>query len=180
MNRFGLRRVTTIALLLVSAGAALSIFATAPWMLIATWGVLIGLGTGSMALVFAATVADQWFLKRRGLVVGVLTAGGATGQLVFLPLIATLVETSGWRQASLLVAGAALAVVPLVLLFIRNRPEDLDVTPYGAPPNWQPTPRETGNAGQEGASPRWCARASTERSGRWSPASRSAARPRTG
>ena len=110
---------------------------------------LIGLGTGSMALVFAATVADQWFLKRRGLVVGVLTAGGATGQLVFLPLIATLVETSGWRQASLLVAGAALAVVPLVLLFIRNRPEDLDVTPYGAPPNWQPTPRETGNAGKK-------------------------------
>ena len=149
MNRFGLRKITTIALLLVSAGAALSIFATAPWMLIATWGVLIGLGTGSMALVFAATVADQWFLKRRGLVVGVLTAGGATGQLVFLPLIATLVESSGWRQASLLVAGAALAVVPLVLLFIRNRPEDLDVTPYGAPPNWQPTPRETGNAGKK-------------------------------
>ncbi len=149
MNRFGLRKVTTIALLLVSAGAALSIFATAPWMLVATWGVLIGLGTGSMALVFAATVADQWFLKRRGLVVGVLTAGGATGQLVFLPLIATIVESSGWRQASLLVAGAALAVVPLVLLFIRNRPEDLDVTPYGAPPNWQPTPRETGNAGKK-------------------------------
>lgn len=146
MNRFGLRKVTTVALLLVSAGAALSIFATAPWMLVATWGVLIGLGTGSMALVFAATVADQWFLKRRGLVVGVLTAGGATGQLVFLPLIAVLVESAGWRQATLLVAAAALAVVPLVLLFIRNRPEDLNVTPYGAPENWTPAPRATGNA----------------------------------
>ncbi len=146
MNRFGLRRITTIALVLVSAGAALSIFATAPWMLVATWGVLIGLGTGSMALVFAATVADNWFIKRRGLVVGILTAGGATGQLVFLPLIAQLVQTSGWRTATLLVAAAALAVVPLVLIFIRNRPEDLDVTPYGAPEHWVPGPRQTGNA----------------------------------
>jgi MFS family permease len=146
MNRFGIRAITTVALLLVSAGAALSIFATAPWMLVLTWGMLIGLGTGSMALVFAATVADQWFVKRRGLVVGVLTAGGATGQLIFLPLVATLVETSGWRQATLLVAAAALAVVPLVLVFIRNRPEDLNVTPFGAPEGWQPAPRSTGNA----------------------------------
>jgi MFS family permease len=146
MNRFGLRRITSVALLLVSAGAALSIFATAPWMLVLTWGLLIGLGTGCMALVFAATVADQWFLKRRGLVVGVLTAGGATGQLVFLPIIATLVEDSGWRTATLVVAAAALLVVPLVLLFLRNRPEDLAVTPFGAPETWTPAPRQTGNA----------------------------------
>ncbi len=146
MNRFGMRKVTTAALLLVSAGAAFSIFATEPWMLVVTWGLLIGLGTGSMALVFAATVADQWFVRRRGLVVGVLTAGGATGQLIFLPIVAGLVESSGWRQATLLVAAAALAVVPLVLLFLRNRPEDLGLAPYGAPADWAPTPRPTGNA----------------------------------
>lgn len=149
MNRFGIRIITTVALLLVSAGAALSIFATAPWMLVATWGLLIGLGTGSMALVFAATVADQWFIKRRGLVVGVLTAGGATGQLVFLPLVAQLVESDGWRTATLVVAAAALAVVPLVLIFIRNRPEDLNVTPFGAPEGWTPAPRSTGNAARK-------------------------------
>ena len=45
---------------------------------------MVGLGTGSMALVFAATVAQRWFVKRRGLVTGILTAGSATGQLVFL------------------------------------------------------------------------------------------------
>ncbi|THG32956.1 MFS transporter [Naasia lichenicola] len=146
MNRFGVRTITSVALLLVSAGAALSIFATAPWMLIATWGLLIGLGTGSMALVFAATIADQWFLKRRGLVVGVLTAGGATGQLIFLPLIAQMVVDSGWRQATLVVAAAALAVVPLVLIFLRNRPEDIGITPFGAPESWTPPPRRSGNA----------------------------------
>ncbi|MDH6180649.1 MFS family permease [Microbacteriaceae bacterium SG_E_30_P1] len=146
MARFGLRRVTAVALLLVAAGAGLSIFATAPWMLVLTWGVMIGLGTGSMALVFAATVADQWFIKRRGLVVGVLTAGSATGQLAFLPFIAILVADQGWRQASLLVAGGALLVVPLVLLFLRNTPADLGVTPYGAPSGWVPPLRPTGSA----------------------------------
>ena len=146
MARFGLRKVTSVALLLVAAGAALSTFATQPWMLVLTWGVLIGLGTGSMALVFAATVADQWFIKRRGLVVGVLTAGSATGQLIFLPFIALLVANAGWRQASLLVAGGALLVVPLVLIFLRNHPVDVGLTPYGAPDSYVFEPRARGNA----------------------------------
>ena len=146
MARFGLRRVTSIALVFVAAGAALSIFATQPWQLVLTWGVLIGLGTGSMALVFAATVADQWFVRSRGLVVGILTAGSATGQLAFLPFIALLVQNSGWRQASLLVAGGALVVVPLVLVFLRNRPADLGTTPYGAPESWEYSPPARGNA----------------------------------
>jgi MFS family permease len=77
MQRFGLRRVTTVALLLVAAGSGLSVFVRAAWQLTLTWGVLVGLGTGSMALVFAATVANAWFVKRRGLVLGILTAGGA-------------------------------------------------------------------------------------------------------
>ncbi len=146
MARFGLRKVTTIALLLVAAGAALSIFATEPWMLVLTWGLLIGLGTGSMALVFAATVADNWFVKRRGFVVGVLTAGSATGQLVFLPFIAILVEQQGWRQASLLVAAGALLVVPLVLFFLRNNPIDIGTTPNGAPDDYVFEPKPRGNA----------------------------------
>jgi predicted MFS family arabinose efflux permease len=146
MARFGLRKVTSVALLLVAAGAALSIFATEPWMLVLTWGVLIGLGTGSMALVFAATVADQWFVKSRGLVVGVLTAGSATGQLAFLPLIALLVTEQGWRQASLLVAGGALLVVPLVLIFLRNHPVEIGLTPYGAPDTYVYEQPARGNA----------------------------------
>jgi predicted MFS family arabinose efflux permease len=146
MARFGLRTVTSAALLLVTLGAGLSIFATEPWMLILTWGVLIGVGTGSMALVFAATVADNWFVKSRGLVVGILTAGSATGQLAFLPFIAILVENAGWRQASLLVAGGALLVVPFVLLFLRNHPVDIGLTPYGAPETYVYEKPARGNA----------------------------------
>jgi len=132
MDRFGIRAVTCGALLLVAAGAGLTVFVTAGWQLVLMWGVLIGLGTGSMALVFAATIANRWFVRRRGLVMGVLTAASATGQLIFLPLMAWLAEQYGWRAASLLITVAALAVVPLVLIFIRNYPADLGVRPYGA------------------------------------------------
>src|SRR3954451_19349893 len=114
MERFGIRRVVAYALLLVSAGSGLTVFMKHSWELIATWGVLVGLGTGSMALAFVATITGRWFVKRRGLITRVLTAGGAAGQLVFLPLLALLTEAHGWRSAALTVAGAALAVVPLV------------------------------------------------------------------
>ena len=107
-------------------------FAQAAWQLVLTWGLLIGLGTGSMALVFAATVANAWFVKRRGLVMGILTAGGAAGQLIFLPVVAFVAEATDWRIASLLIAGAALAVLPLAAILLRDRPADVGLAPYGA------------------------------------------------
>ncbi|MEV6690324.1 MFS transporter [Micromonospora sp. NPDC051196] len=132
MDRFGIRRVVAAALTMVAAGSGLTVFMTASWQLIAVWGVLVGLGTGSMALAFVATVTGRWFVHRRGLVTGVLTAGGAAGQLVFLPLLAMLVDAYGWRSAALVVAGAALLVVPLVLCLLREHPADLGLPPYGA------------------------------------------------
>ncbi|MBT1001162.1 MFS transporter [Paenarthrobacter sp. DKR-5] len=134
MERFGIRAVTATALVVIGAGSALSVFVVEPWQIVLTWGVLIGLGTGSMALVFAATIANTWFHRRRGLVVGILTSGSAAGQLVFLPILAQLVQNSGWRSASWLVAGAAVAVVPLVLRWLKNSPAEAGVLPYGAGP----------------------------------------------
>ncbi len=141
MDRFGIRQVVATALVLVAAGSGLTVFVRHQWELMLTWGVLIGFGTGSMALVFAGTVASRWFVKRRGLVMGVLTAGSATGQLIFLPILAAVTVHGSWRMASLIIAAAALAVVPLVLLFLHNHPSDLSITPYGAPV--AELPRET-------------------------------------
>ncbi len=132
MDRFGIRRVTSAALVLVALGSGLTILASQAWQVVFTWGILTGLGAGSMALVFAATVANRWFVRRRGLVMGILTAGSATGQLVFLPAMGWMSEEYGWRTASLFVAAAALAVVPLVLRMLRDRPADIGATPYGA------------------------------------------------
>ncbi|WP_214320564.1 MFS transporter [Nonomuraea sediminis] len=134
MDRFGMRRMVSLALLLVAAGSGLTVLMTASWQLWLCWGVLVGLGTGSMALVFVATVTDRWFVRHRGLVTGVLTAAGATGQLIFLPVLAELAAGPGWRVASLTVTGAALAVVPLVWWLMRDRPEDVGTTALGAEP----------------------------------------------
>src|SRR5262245_39677291 len=132
MDRFGIRRVVAVALALVAAGSGVTVFMTASWQLVLCWGVLVGLGTGSMALVFVATVTDRWFVRHRGLVTGVLTAGGATGQLIFLPVLAQLVQASGWRAAALTVMAAALAVVPLVWFLLRDTPQEIGLRPYGA------------------------------------------------
>jgi len=148
MERFGIRAVTAVALVLIGAGSALTVLVTQSWQILLTWGLLIGLGTGSMALVFAATIANTWFAKSRGLVIGILTAGSAAGQLVFLPFIAALAQDPGWRQASLLIGAGALAVVPLVLMFLKNSPADVGVLPYGATP-----PAPGPNAGTESSGP---------------------------
>ncbi|WP_174186800.1 MFS transporter [Nocardia barduliensis] len=135
MDRFGIRRVVACALLLVAAGSGLTVFMSQPWHLVLTWGLLVGIGVGSMSMPFVATITGRWFVRQRGLVTGVLTAAGATGQLIFLPLVSALATAHGWRAPSLIVAGAALAVAPLVLLFVRDYPSDLGVRAYGAAPD---------------------------------------------
>src|SRR5438128_10168636 len=132
MNRFGIRTVTVGALVTVASGALLTTVMTAPWQLYLLWGVVVGLGTGCMASVLAATVAGRWFVHRRGLVLGALTAAGATGQLIFLPGLGWLAQYQGWRWSAIAVGTAALAVVPIVALLLRNRPSDLGIRPYGA------------------------------------------------
>lgn len=146
MDRFGIRRVVAGALALVALGSGLTVFMTASWQLILCWGVLVGLGTGSMALALVATVTGRWFVARRGLVTGVLTAGGAAGQLVFLPLLAVLVRDHGWRTAALVVAAAALAVVPLVVWLLREHPADLGLPAYGTTEVTPPPPPAGGAA----------------------------------
>ncbi len=141
MEKFGVRRVVAVALVLLSSGMALSTLVSQPWQLVASWGVLMGLGVGCMALVFGAIVANRWFVARRGLVMGVFSTAYATGSLLFLPAIATVSTTAGWRYASIAMAALALVLVPFVLWLLRERPSDVGLLPYGAPPGWvEPEP----------------------------------------
>ncbi len=130
-ERFGLRRTVGTALAVIALGVALTPFMRASWQLVALWGGLVGGGSGVTALVLATTVASRWFSTRRGLVVGVLTASTATGQLVFLPLLAYLAEHVGWRWVSVLIASVAAVLIVPVLAFMRDRPSDLGIPPYG-------------------------------------------------
>ena len=131
IERFGLRRTISVALAMVAAGVALTPLMRQSWQLVLLWGVVVGSGSGVTALVLATTVASRWFTARRGLVVGVLTASTATGQLIFLPLLAYLSETIGWRAVSITIAGVAACLIVPVLLFMRDRPSDLGIPPYG-------------------------------------------------
>jgi MFS family permease len=131
MERFGIRRVVALALTLVALGSGLTLVMTQPWHLLVLWGFVVGFGTGSMALTLGSIVANRWFSARRGLVMGVFSAGSSTGQLVVLPVVAYLATHAGWRWASALTALLALSIVPLVLWLLRDRPEDVGVRPYG-------------------------------------------------
>jgi MFS family permease len=132
MNRFGVRRVAAVALSLIAAGVLASFAMTSLWQLFVCWGLIVGLGTGLTAMVLGATVATRWFSARRGLVVGILSASTATGQLVFLPLLASLTQTLGWRQALGFVLGMLVLAVIAVLILMRDRPSDIGLAPYGA------------------------------------------------
>ncbi|HEX7940320.1 MAG TPA: MFS transporter [Gemmatimonadaceae bacterium] len=132
MARVGVRRVVLSALALLAVGAAIAPLIRQSWQLMALWGLGIGVGTGLVAMVLAATVVNRWFVARRGTVLGVLTASASTGQLVFLPMLAHATARWGWRAAVLLVAGIVVALIPLAAWLLRESPESMGLRPYGA------------------------------------------------
>ena len=131
MQTLGVRRTLTGALALMAVSTALSTFMTEPWHLIATWGVLSGIGSGCVAMVLAATIVNRWFVSHRGLAMGVLTASTATGSLIFIPLMAWATEGFGWRVVALCIAGAASILIPVILLLMPERPSDAGNLPFG-------------------------------------------------
>jgi sugar phosphate permease len=131
MERYGLRRIVCSALLLIASGLVLATRMTALWQLFVLWGLLLGIGSGMTALVLGATVANRWFERRRGLVLGILTASSATGQLVFLPLAARLIQDHGWRSAVAPTVVCCLLVALLAFCFLRERPADVRLLPFG-------------------------------------------------
>lgn len=132
MLRIGLRRHVIGALVLMAGGALLTLPMTQPWHLFLTWGVIVGLGSGGLASVLAATVASRWFVRHRGIVVGALTAAGATGQLVFLPVLSHVAVDVGWQRVSIIIAVCALAAIPVVALGFRDAPVSMGLAPYGS------------------------------------------------
>ena len=130
MGRFGTKRVALLALALIAGGTGLTTVMTEPWQLYLEWGILVGVGTGCLALVFASAVANNWFVKRRGLVTGIFSAGYATGQLLFLPAITNVAADQGWRQATLIVSVFCVILIPVFGFVFKDRPTG-NQTPYG-------------------------------------------------
>ncbi|MFF2471001.1 MFS transporter [Streptomyces sp. NPDC058066] len=127
MDRLGMRRVAVGALCLVAAGAGLATTMTTPWQFVLYWGVLVGLGTGATATTFAATVTERWFVARRGLVTGLLTAASVVGQFVFLPVLSWVIDAYSWRAAAIALALAAAGALPVVWAAVRDPRKEPDL-----------------------------------------------------
>lgn len=132
-QRFGLRATMAVAMVLVAIGYGLLGFARHYWEFVFLWGMVVGGGAGLAATVLAATVSSRWFTVKRGLVMGALTASTATGQLVFLPQLAAVATHLGWRAAPHLMAWTCAALVPVIIVLMRNYPQDMGRRPYGEP-----------------------------------------------
>ncbi len=132
MERFGLRRTVLLSLALMSASTALSLFMTEPWHLVATWGVMSGVGSGAIASVLGATIVNRWFKTNRGLMMGIMSASSATGLLIFLPFLARLAESGGWQPVVITVSTAIACMIPVVYFLIPERPASIGLTRYGA------------------------------------------------
>jgi predicted MFS family arabinose efflux permease len=128
----GLKRTVLISMALLVVGAGLSSFITQIWQLYLTWGVLVGLGSGAGMVGLATAIANRWFVARRGLVVGLLTAGNASGQLIFLPLLASLATSQGWHSVPMVVALVILLLMPVVLLLLPESPASVGLGPFGS------------------------------------------------
>lgn len=135
MEKWGLRRVVLSALAVMTVAVGGSTWMSTEWQFFLLWGILVGASTGVTAMVLAAVIATRWFDQRRGLVMGLLSAANATGQMIFLPQLASVTESSSWRSAALIVAAAAAIVFVLVWFVMRDRPGDLGLKPYGHDPS---------------------------------------------
>ncbi len=145
VEHLGARRTMLFAVGLVAAGVALTTLMTQPWQLLLLWGFVVGSGTGMTALALGATVVNRWFTDRRGFAMGILTASNATGQLIFLPALAKLVEDHGWRIAAFTVVALGLLILPVIAILMRNHPHDVGVNRLGEPGVAEAPRRAAGN-----------------------------------
>ncbi len=133
MERFGLRKLVLVGLVLLVGSLVASAAMTEQWQLFLFWGLLSGIATGLIGTVLGATVSSRWFIAQRGLVNGIFGAATSAGQLIFLPLLITLVFSAGWRTTILILAGVMAALIVPVFLLLRDNPADVGLRPYGAP-----------------------------------------------
>ena len=138
MAKYGVRRMMLIPMGLLVTCLLFSPFMTELWQFFVLWGIFMGLASGALANVLGVTVANRWFVKHKGLVVGLLTASSATGQLLFLPLLARISVNLGWRYAIYTTIGVLVLLIPVVAIWMRNHPYDKGVAALGdtaaAPP----------------------------------------------
>lgn len=132
----GVKKMMMAAMATLLVGVSLTFVMSKSWQLVLIWGVMIGLGSSLFLTVLSSHIVNQWFGKRRGLALGILTASTATGQLILLPLLAMLVESYSWKWAIGLVFLLAFVMLCVIGLFMKNSPKEIGILPYGVEEKW--------------------------------------------
>ncbi len=145
MQRFGIRATVIVALAMMSLSSFVSLFMTAPWQLIVTWGLVSGIASGCITNVLSATIVNRWFVTNRGLVMGLFAASTSTGTLIFFPGLSAIAQAGGWQPVVLYVALAMAVLIPVVYFLLPEWPADVGQVPFGADPDHPPEIRDTGN-----------------------------------
>lgn len=127
----GLKKMILLSMGTLMTGLFFSLFMTETWHLVLLWGILIGGGSSLFLTVLSPIIANRWFVKRRGLAVGVLTASTATGQLLLLPVVAYIVEKSNWRVSLSLILMLSILTIILITFFMKESPKSIGISPYG-------------------------------------------------
>lgn len=122
MKNIGIKITLTFALVLLGISCILSYFMTTEIEFIVLWGVMIGIGTGIAAMTLGATVVNRWFTKRRGLAIGLLGASSASGQLVFLPMVAYIIEYYDWKIVMIIMSLVMLGLLIIILFWLPESP----------------------------------------------------------
>ena len=134
MNRLGVKRVAAISVLTTATALVLTSLSHEIWQFAIFFGLVTGLSTGLVASSFGAMVASRWFVKHRGMVTGVFGASSSVGQLIFIPILAILATTIGWRNGAVLMAAVTAVLIVPVLIFMRDDPGSMGLAPLGAAP----------------------------------------------
>src|SRR5258706_9445399 len=131
MDRAGRRAVMELGVALMAGGLLLAPLTTQPWHLYLTIGVMVGAGSVCLGYSGQSLFLPNWFIRRRGMAIGVAFAGVGIGSITLLPWVQLMIEQTGWRTACTAMGILILVVLAPINLLLRKRPEDIGLEPDG-------------------------------------------------
>jgi MFS family permease len=135
IDRFGPRRVILPGIMLLSAGLCLSSRVQSLAQFAVFYGLIAALGVTCVSIVAYSAILARWFERRRGTASGIAVSGMGLVTFVLVPLTQYVIDQAGWRTAFLVLGVLVfLLLFPASAVFLRHKPQDMNLLPDGAAP----------------------------------------------